>query len=321
MELRTQTLHPTARELLDRLDGEIAPSYDVLTVEGARELSGALYAGEGEPEPVGDVQDLSIPGPDGGKLSIRVYVPDGSAPFPVLLWFHGGGFVLGGLDSHDQTCRILAAETDSVIVSVDYRLAPEHPFPAAVRDVYTAATWVENNAAAVQGDPDRLAIGGQSAGGNLAAVTALLSQNRGHPDRFDHQVLVYPVTDWSLDTDSYRENAEGYYLTRAKMAWFADLYLEYDLHAHHPFAAPLKARDLADLPPATVLTAGYDPLRDEGIAYARRLADAGVPVEHAHHPDTIHGFFVMHDDPAFPQAQQGIATVADELQKTFETIP
>ena len=214
-----------------------------------------------------------IPGPD-GPLGVRIYAPDAAAPLPVLVYFHGGGWVLGNLDTSDAQCRSLTNAIGCVTVSVDYRLAPEARFPAAVEDCYAATRWVADNASELGCDSKRVAVGGTSAGANLAAVVPLMARDRGHPS-LAYQVLVYPITDGSMDTSSYRENAEGYFLTAGAMAWFWKHYINDDRDRSHPYAAPLNAADLSGLPPALVITAEYDPLRDEGEAYARENARGG----------------------------------------------
>ncbi|MFB6296440.1 MAG: alpha/beta hydrolase [Halobacteriales archaeon] len=246
-----------------------------------------------------------------------MYTPEGEGPFPVLTFYHGGGWVIGTLDTHEPICRALAGAADCVVVSVDYRLAPEHPFPAALEDCYAATRWVSDNAATLHADPDRVAVGGDSAGGNLAAAVAQACRDHGGPELV-HQLLVYPVTDHAFDTDSYAENAEGYFLTRADMEWFWDHYLDSRFDGNNPYASPLRARDLGGLPPASVVTAGFDPLRDEGIAYAKRLDAAGVAVEHHHYDGAIHGFFGMLVEPEIPQARDAVETTAADLRASFE---
>lgn len=317
MELRTDTPHPDCQAVLEHVDETIKPPSRVLSVAGTRRLSEQFFGSEEPIEQVETTRDLLIPGPDGNDLPIRVYVPEGEGPFPLLLWAHGGGFVLGGLESHDPTCRLLANETGYVVVSVDYRLAPENPFPAALRDYYSAIRWVAEHGATIRGDPDRIAIGGQSAGGNLTAAAALMARDNGTVDDIDYQVLIYPVTDFVTEYDSQRENAEGYYLTAQTAEWYHDQYVKYDLDARHPYVSPMRAPDHGDLPPATVVTAGFDPLRDEGIEYANRLEEAGVPTDHRHHPDMIHGFFSLHEEPAIRRGRESIANVAADLHEAL----
>jgi len=242
-------------------------------------------------EPVAKVEDRTIPGPE-GQIPVRIYAPEGKGPFPVLVFYHGGGWVLGNLDGHDPLCRKITNAVGCKVVSVDYRLAPEAKFPAAAEDCYAATLWVSENAAALGCDPKRLAVGGDSAGGNLAAVVPLMARDRGRPS-LAYQVLVYPITDGSMDTPSYHENAEGYFLTAGAMAWFWKHYINDDRDRSHPYAAPLNAADLSGLPPALVITAEYDPLRDEGEAYAQRMRAAGVPVICTRYDGTIHSFVSM----------------------------
>jgi acetyl esterase len=242
-------------------------------------------------EPVAKVEDRTVPGP-AGEIALRVYTPAGRGPFAVLLYFHGGGWVVGDLDSHDGVCRALCNGAGCVVASVDYRLAPEHKYPAAADDCYAATQWVAANGAAIGVDARRLAVGGDSAGGNLAAAVALMARDRGGPS-IGFQLLIYPVTDYNLETASYRENAEGYGLWRADMAWFWQHYLPNDAAGRDAYASPLRATDLTHLPPALVQTAEFDPLRDEGEAFAGRLQDAKVPVTLTRYPGMIHGFFGM----------------------------
>ena len=306
--------HPNIQELLDQLAAMGVPDFAALSVDGARSLITDLFAVDDDLlDEVGGVQDLEIPGPNGG-IPVRVYRPGGGGPHPVVVYFHGGGWVVGNIETHDQGCRALCNAGDCVVVSVDYRLAPEPPFPAPVEDCYAATEWVAAHGDVLDVDTDRLVVAGDSAGGNLSAAVVLLARERGGPD-VAHQYLVYPVTNHAFDTDSYVENSEGYFLTRASMEWFWDHYLETDIDGMNPLASPLRARDLSDLPPATVVTCGFDPLRDEGIAYAGRLEDAGVDVIHHHHEEMIHGFFGMLAEPDLPQARGAVATAGETIQK------
>jgi acetyl esterase len=232
----------------------------------------------------------------------------------MLVYFHGGGWVIGSLDTHDNSCRTLANSTGAIVVSIDYRLAPEHKFPAPLEDCYAAASWVVANAASLGGDAERVAIGGDSAGGNLTAAVALMARDKGGP-RFTHQLLVYPVTDAACDTRSYVENAEGYFLTKVSMLWFWNHYLRERLDGENPYASPLRAEDLKGLPPATVLTAEYDPLRDEGEQYGARLKEAGVPTRITRYDGMIHGFFGMGD--VLPQAKDAMREAAAALRQSF----
>jgi acetyl esterase len=272
-----------------------------------------MSAMAGEPPEVGSVEDRTVPGP-AGDIPVRVYRPDVEGPAPILVFLHGGGWVIGNLDSHDVSCRALCKRAEVVVVSVDYRLAPEHPHPAASDDAWAALTWVAAHGDEVGGDASRLAVGGDSAGGNLAALMALRARDEGGP-ALRHQMLIYPVTDLAAETASHVENGEGYFLTTETMRWFIDHYLGPD-RAHgdpaDPAISPLRADDLSGLPPAQVLTAEFDPLRDEGDAYAARLAEAGVPVDHVQHPGLVHGFIGM--GLLSPDCAGAAAAAADRLR-------
>ena len=245
-------------------------------------------------EAVASVEDRTVPGP-AGDIPVRVYRPaDDGATRPGIVYFHGGGFVICDLDSHDGACRRLANAVDAVVVSVDYRLAPEHRWPAAPDDAFAATEWVALHADDLGIDGDRLAVAGDSAGGNLTAVVAQMARDQGGPP-LAFQLMIYPVTDLSATRSehvSQTENARGYFLTVDQMEWYRDQYLG-DADGEAPYASPLKAGSLASLPPACVVTAEMDPLRDEGEAYGRALSDAGVPVELHRAPGMFHGFFNM----------------------------
>jgi len=320
---RAPELHPEAAAILERVD---LPPTHALSVAGAREALRDLLVSDAPPDDDLTVRNLSIPGPEGPgtPLSVRAYTPpveasgtphdDAGVERPVLVYFHGGGWVRGDLDTHDGLCRLLAEAADCVVVSVDYRRAPEHPFPTPVHDAYAATAWVAEHAELVGGDGDRIAVGGDSAGGNLAAAVTLLARERDGPD-IDHQVLLYPVTDYDLDTDSYHENESGYLLSRASMRWYWERYLDDVVDGANPYASPLRAPDLSGLPSATVVTAGYDPLRDEGAAYADRLQEAGVAVTHANYPGMVHVFASF---PELERARDARATIADGLDAAFD---
>lgn len=291
---RSERLHPEVRALLEMMDAQGAPpleSQDPVEARGAR-VEGMKMLG-GEPAALGRVEDLSIPGP-GGDLPVRVYAMEHGGLRPALVYFHGGGFVFGNLDTHDAVCRAIAKHSGAVVISVDYRLAPEHKFPAAVEDSHAATVWVAANAERLGIDASRIAVGGDSAGGNLATVVAMRCRDAGGP-ALAAQVLLYPVTDTSsFETASHREFAEGYFLTRGAMDWFTGHYVASSDQRRHPEASPLLASNLSSLPPALVITAEFDPLRDEGEAYAERLRQAGVPVTISRYPGMIHGFISMH---------------------------
>lgn len=307
-------LHPQAAAFLDRLaDANPPPTY-AITPETARTLY-AVVAEQRESTPVGDIQDFDIEGP-AGPLSLRAYIPEGDGPFPTLVYYHGGGMVLGSLDSHDNVCTALCAQADVLVLSVDYRLAPEHPFPAPVEDAYAGLEWAAEFADHLGGDPTRLAVGGDSAGGRLTAATTLMARDRDGPD-LAHQLLIYPSVASPVvhEFDSYEENGEGYLLERAHREWFSDKFIQNDIHARNAYLAPLLANDLSGLPSATVITAGFDPLRDEGDRYADRLAAAGVPVTHERYEGMIHGFVGRPEvmDPGAAALEMLAATLAASL--------
>lgn len=306
-------LHPQAEELLHELSASGVPPLYRQSIAEARETYLDLTVTEGDPDPVERVRETEIAGPN-GPIPLRLYDPGGGTrkPRPALVFFHGGGWAVGDLDTHDLASRALANAADCVVVSVDYRRAPESPFPAPLEDCYAALAWVAGGDAP-QIDADRIAVGGDSAGGTLATGVALLARDRDGPE-IARQLLVYPVTDHAFDTDSYTENASGYFITRGDMERFWGEYIETDLDGAHPYASPLRAPDLGGLPPATVLTCGFDPLRDEGRAYADRLAEAGVPVNRIEYPDMIHGFLTMLADPEWERAREAIADLADDLR-------
>jgi acetyl esterase len=278
---------PQIQVLLDR--AALLPATHTLSVAAARAQAEARTAFLAPPAAVAAVEERRIAGP-GGDLRLRIYRPHGNGPFPLLLFFHGSGFVLCSLDTHDGMCRNFCAGAGCVVVSVDYRLAPEWKFPAAVEDCLCATRWAAGEATELEADPGRIAVAGDSAGGNLAAVTALRARDEGGP-ALAGQLLVYPVTDYYRPgTSSYRENAEGYGLTRDTMVWFWDHYLADPTDAANPHAAPLRAAQLAGLPPALVVTAEFDPLRDEAEDYAARLRAAGVAARTARWDGMNHGF-------------------------------
>jgi acetyl esterase len=272
------------------------PAYETLTPDEARAYYLAARAvSHPEPPELAEVKELIIPAPHGG-IPVRLYRPnqlrltDGRAA--ALVFFHGGGWVIGNLESHDVVCRTLAHAAELIVISVDYRLAPEHKFPAAVDDCLTATQWVADNAAALGIDASRLSIGGDSAGGNLAAVVAIAARD-GNGPAIASQVLIYPATDFAMNHPSHREPETSVLLTHSVMRWFRDHYLTGAADIHDWRASPARAETLVGLPPAYVLTAGADPLRDEGDDYARRLRDAGVSVTHRSFPGQFHGFFTM----------------------------
>ncbi|WP_069804426.1 alpha/beta hydrolase [Thermogemmatispora onikobensis] len=306
-------LDPSLRAYLDGLAAMNVPPISALKPQVAREAIAAQLATAQVKEPVAHVEDRRIPGP-AGEIPIRVYRPAGAGPFPLLVFFHGGGWVICNLDTHDGLCRSLANGAGCVVVSVDYRLAPEHKFPAAPEDCYAATRWVAEHAAELNGDARRLAVGGDSAGGNLTAVVTHLAREQGGPPLV-FQLLIYPATDFTADTPSRRENGQGYNLTLDDMLWFANQYLNSPEEVRNPLVSPMLREDLRGLPPALVITAEYDPLRDEGERYGERLREAGVPVTIHRYEGMIHGFLT----PPIPlrQAQDAIAECCQALRQAF----
>jgi len=304
-------LDPIVRQLLEAAEAEGNPPLESFSPEEARKVAiESLKMTGGTMEPVRSIENLRIPGPE-GEIPIRIYTPDAPAPRPALVYFHGGGWVVCDLDTHDVVCSAMARRAGAVVVAVDYRLAPEHKFPAAVIDCYAATAWVASNAEKFGIDTKRISVGGDSAGGNLAAVVALKSRDEDGP-AIALQVMVYPVTDLSsFDTPSYREFGEDHYLTRSEMEWFRGHYLRNMQDAHDPHASPLLALDLSELPPALIITAECDPLRDEGQAYAKRLEYDGVPVTYECYAGMIHPFFSL--SGAIPQAFDAIQQVANAV--------
>jgi acetyl esterase len=284
------SLDPQIAELLPALN-RYFPRVETMTGPQLRAVIRERAVPPPRPEPVGDVLNRTVPGPS-GEIDVRIYWPAASSgPVPVVVFAHGGGFVFCDLDSHDELCRAMTNGIGAVVVSVDYRLAPEFPWPAAADDVYVVAEWAAEQADELGADPGRLLVAGDSAGGNLAAVTALLARDRGRP-AITGQVLVYPTMAADFDTASYRRFGMGYYNTATAMAWYWDQYVPNSANRSHPTASPLRA-DLTGLPPAVVITAGYDPLCSEGDAYAKALSDSAVTTIHRQYPGAIHGFMTM----------------------------
>jgi acetyl esterase len=291
----TMILDPDAERLLMMVREAGRPPLESLTPAEAREAySAARAVMQLDPQPVADIRNLSAFGPL-GDIPLRLYVPMGApanTALPGLVYFHGGGWVIGDLDSHDGVCRHLANASGCRVVSVDYRMAPEHKFPAAFDDSAAATRFVFDHAAELGIDPARVAVGGDSAGGNLAAAVALLSAQGSLP-KLAFQLLIYPVVDLAMTFDSYKRVTEGVLLTAGSMAWFIDLYLNNVAERTDWRGSPIRAADLSKTPPAFVLTVAHDPLCDEGIAYAKRLEQEGVRVTHLHLSDQIHGFLTM----------------------------
>ncbi|MFM9371015.1 alpha/beta hydrolase fold domain-containing protein [Streptomyces sp. Da 82-17] len=288
-----------ARQLVDLITSVFPDLGGAVTdAAEARRILSAQPRPPWEPPEVGSVEDRTIPGPEGEPdIPVRIYRPDAvaeGAPRPTVLFLHGGGWVIGDLESHDDTARALCREAGAAVVAVDYRLAPEHPFPAGLKDAYAALRWTADHVAELGGDPDALVVAGDSAGGNLSAVLAQQARDAGGP-AIALQVLIYPATDMTRPWPSLRRNGTGYFLSLTHMKWFGQQYLSAGADPADPRISPLLG-ELSGLPPAHVVTAGCDPLCDEGRAYAEALRAAGVPVTEGYFPRMFHGFF------GFPQA-------------------
>ena len=309
-------LHPDARALLDTMEEQDVPAWHTLSPTRAREIHRELNlpGPEYEPEAVASVSDTVVRGAGHG-IGVRVYEPADPGPGATIVWSHGGGFVLGDVDTEDPTARALANATGCVVLSVDYRLAPEHPFPAALEDVVAVTEWASEHADSVGGDPDRLVVGGGSAGANLAAAATLVARDRGGPG-IDYQVLAYPSVNARRSFDSADEY-DGYFLTAEDGEWFNEQYLGSDFHARNPYAFPIEAADLSGLPDATVVTAGFDPLQGEGKAYANRLGEAGVDVSHHHFGGMIHAFMGMLAPEPWERALEAHERVGRDVRSYF----
>ncbi|MDN4524106.1 alpha/beta hydrolase [Fictibacillus fluitans] len=266
------------------------PLLESLEPQAVRDLFAQAPPVEVELAPLARIEDRRIPVGDDAEITLRVYTPEGQGPFNLFVYYHGGGWVIGDLETVDACCRMIANKTGRVVVSVDYRLSPEYKFPVPLEDSYAALEWVSEHAAEINGNASNIVVGGDSAGGNLAAVVSMLSRDRKGPS-IAAQVLIYPVTDLSYDSKSYEEFQVGYGLNKDLMIWFGNYYINNPGEARDQYVAPLLAEDLSNLPPAFLVTAECDVLRDEGMAYAKRLKDAGVRVESTCQAGLIHAFF------------------------------
>jgi acetyl esterase len=307
-------LDPQLQAMRDQRERDNVPPLYTMSLAEARAADlASIRAAGGEPEPVHQVTDLTIAGP-GGELPLRLYRPAGAGPLPALLYFFGGGWVLGTIDTADGVSRSLANASGALVIVTGYRLAPEHPFPAAIDDCYAALRWAAGHAAEIGADPARLAVGGDSAGGNLAAAVALRARAGG--PALAGQLLVYPNTDQLADDHSMRDADDPFLFNRHSVAWYRRHYLADPGDAASPLASPLRAESLAGLPPALVITAEYDPLRDQGEAYALRLADAGVQAELSRYLGMAHGFFTMAG--TVDASRAAIAQAAARLRAWFD---
>ncbi|KUI14765.1 esterase [Mycolicibacterium acapulense] len=299
------TLDPQIADLIEALDTGFPPVH-TMTGAQARETIRSRFVPPAQPEAVESVDDVTV----ADDVPVRIYRPASDLPLPVVVYAHGGGFVFCDLDSHDGLCRNLANRLSAVVISVAYRLAPESRWPAAAEDVYAATLWAAEHAEEFGGDPDRLAVAGDSAGGNLAAVTTLMSRDRGGP-ALSAQLLIYPMIAADFETESYRLYGKGFYNPRPALQWYWDQYVPSPADRTHPYASPLQG-PLDRLPPAVVVFAGHDPLRDEGVAYAEALEAAGVPVARCTFDGGIHGFMTM---PMLDIAHEARRQAVQELAK------
>ncbi|MGI9325029.1 MAG: alpha/beta hydrolase [Pseudomonadales bacterium] len=302
-------LAPEYAAMFAQLAEAPGPAISEMTPGEAREMYRAMRPLNPE-LPVANVAEQSCPGPQGNTIPLRVYTPSGSGPFGILVYYHGGGWVIGDLDCADAVCRDICETAGCVVVSVDYRLAPEHPYPAAVDDCIAATAWCADNAALLGGN-GKLAVGGESAGGNLAAVVAQHARDKQGPD-IDFQLLLYPVVDADFSTTSYQDNCEGYLLERATMHWFWDHYCPDLQQRGEAKATPLNAADLSNLPAALVLTAEFDPLRDEGSSYADALNAAGSKAEYCCYEGLVHDFFATAQ--MFKASRPGLELACERLK-------
>ena len=308
--------------LLEQLGAMESVDYREVTPEGLRQMMKTLAAADGPPEAVASVEEARADGP-AGPIPLRVYRPAGADPgggpdenagasqLPILVWYHGGGWVIGDLDTADTTCRKLANRAGALVVSVDYRVAPEHPAPAPLEDSWAALRWVATAGATLGGDPTRLAVGGDSAGGNLSALLAVRARDNGGPT-LRYQLLVYPATDLTMSQPSHVDNGEGYLLTNQATSWFLGHYLGPDDDPKNPSLSPHFTDDLSGVADAFIITAEFDPLRDEGEAYAARLRDSGVAVDLNRYDGMVHGFFQM--GGVTPVADAAVSEAASHLR-------
>jgi acetyl esterase len=307
-------LDPQVQAVIDMVARSGRPAYHTLSPKDARQLFlETRPAATPTPPEIGSVRNVVAETPQ-GAIPLRVYRPAGvagAAALPAYVYFHGGGWVIGDLETHDVLCRQLTAASGASVISVDYRLAPEHKFPAAADDAWAATHWIVAHAAELGLDAGRLAVGGDSAGGNLAAVVALMARDAGGP-AIRQQVLIYPVTDVMRETRSYADFADGYMFTRDSMRWFVAHYLRSRDDASDWRVSPLRAPSLAGLPPALIVTAGFDLLRDDGEMYAGRLRDAGVTVDYVCYGGMIHGFAGM--GRLIDTAQRVVSLIGDTLR-------
>ena len=304
-----QSLNPKP---IQSLSAETARSQPTMTdaVMKVMERQGQSKA----PQEVGKIDNLSIPGP-AGSIPVRLYVPKGNGPFPIIVYYHGGGWVIATIDTYDASARALTNAAHAIVMSVEYRKAPEYRFPAAHEDAYAAYEWARAHGRDINGDPERIAVAGESADGNLAGAVSIMARQRGVPVPI-HQTLIYPVTGYDMDTTSYRKNAQAQPLNKAMMGWFFEKYFNSPADANNPMFNLVGADDLTGLPPASIITAEIDPLQSEGKRYADRLRAAGVPVMYRNFDGVTHEFFGM--GAVVPDAKQAVQFVGSDLHRSFD---
>lgn len=310
-------LDPTMKALLDQISAQSTPNlYDVAISDARAIFSGLLKAVGVQDAPIGKLSNIVCPGP-AGEIPLRIYTPVAatSEPIPALVYYHGGGFVVGDLDAYDGLCRTLANDAGIRVIAVDYRLAPEHKFPAAIEDAYAALVYIEANAAELGVDANRIAVGGDSAGGGAAAVVAQLARDQGGP-RIAFQLLLFPLTQIGEETGSLRKNAEGYFLDRATLDWFYKCYLPDGADTRDPRISPLAIKSAAGLPSAYIVTAEFDPLHDEGVRYATALRNAGVATTIVDYPGLVHNFIYF--QTMLPEAVHALNDAAAALRKALK---
>lgn len=306
-------LDPQCEALLRQIAEANSPPLSSLTPQQARE-NFLLKSWLGEPKQLSSIKNMNIPGP-AGPIPIRVYTPEGKPLYPTLVFFHGGGFVLGTLDEFDSLCSYIASGAFGMVVSVDYRLAPEHKYPAAVEDAWAAVQWIASHTEELQADPRRIAVAGDSAGANLAANVTMLAKDNRFPFLV-YQVLICPGLDWSnTETDSFRFFGDGLWLSKTNFGWYRNHYLKNPKQALDPQVSPLLAKDVSELPPAFILTAEFDVLRDQGEAYAERLKKADVPVTCTRYQGMLHDFVTV--PGLFDQAWKAIDEICTALKSAF----
>jgi acetyl esterase len=303
-------LTPQAKAYLEMFNQ--LPALYKMQPQQVRDLFAQAPPVEVELAPLAQIEDRLIPVGEDANIKIRIYTPQGQGPFPLFVYYHGGGWVLGDIEASDASCRMIANRTGSIVVSVDYRLAPEYKFPIPVQDSYAAVQWVQENGALINGNVSKIIVGGDSAGGNLATVIAMKARDENGP-KIAAQVLIYPVTNLGYDTNSYQKFQKGFGLDRDFMIWFGNHYIRNEEDKKDKYAAPLIANDLTNLPPTIVITSENDVLKDEGLAYAERLKEAGVKVEFTCEEGLVHGYFS--NMAVFPDRIKGTITKIDKFLK------